>query len=125
MSTPYDRLIITHHETCKTCLDILQKKNADYCGGSGDPYANFRISSSFGVHPAMGIVLRITDKLQRIRAFATNGTLAVKEESVFDACNDIVNYAILLKGMLGEEISHQTTNQKPETQCIKQTPATP
>ena len=116
MSTPYDRLIITHHETCKTCLDILQKKNADYCGGSGDPYANFRMSEMFGVHPARGILLRMGDKMQRIQSFVHTGTLAVKEESVFDACEDIVNYAILLKGMLSEEILSQNQNQKPETE---------
>lgn len=103
MSDPVAQLLKLHEETCEKCRSIMRVKNQDYCGGSGDPYANFRIASAFGIHPAMGIVLRITDKLQRVRAFAANGTMAVKEESVDDALEDIVNYAILLKGMLKEE----------------------
>jgi hypothetical protein len=101
--TPLEELLKLHEDTCNKCREVMKKKNTDYCGGSGDPYANFRISEAFGIHPAMGIVLRITDKLQRIRAFAANGSLAVAEESVDDACEDILNYAILLKGLLKEE----------------------
>lgn len=78
----------------------MASKNADYCGGSSDPFANFRISEVLGIHPALGIMMRMTDKMQRIKSFVANGTLAVKSESFEDACDDLVNYAILLKGIL-------------------------
>lgn len=100
---PVEKLLKLHETTCEDCRAVMRKKNADYSGGSGDPYSNFRISATFGIHPAMGIVLRITDKLQRIRAFTTTGVLAVDTESVDDACDDIVNYAILIKGLLRDE----------------------
>lgn len=101
------QLLELHRETCDGCRATMTAKNADYCGGSGDPYANFRITEVFGIHPVMGIMIRITDKLQRLRAFITNGELAVKTESFTDACDDIVNYAILIKGMLLEEAARE------------------
>jgi hypothetical protein len=42
------------------------------------------------------------DKFQRIRAFVTTGTLAVKDESVQDAVRDVINYMILLAGLIDE-----------------------
>lgn len=107
--TPLDNLLSLHAETSQQCLAIMRSKNADYTAGSADPYANFRMSEAFGIHPAIGILLRITDKLQRIRSFALAGEMAVKAESVDDACNDIVNYAILLKGIFREQ---QTNNNQ-------------
>jgi len=101
--SPREQLIALHEATCDNCRKIMYNKSVDYSGGSGDPFANFRIAESFGLHPVTGIVLRVTDKLQRIRAFIANGVLAVDGESVDDACDDIVNYAILMKGLLREE----------------------
>ena len=98
-----EKLFKLHEETCAHCLSVMKQKNADYSGGDCDPYSNFRIASIFELHPVTGILLRVTDKLQRIRAFIKNGVLAVEGESVDDACDDIVNYAILMKGLLREE----------------------
>ena len=98
------QLLELHDETCASCRRMMESKNQDYCGGSSDPFANFRISEMVGVPPALGILMRMTDKMQRIRSFVQNGTLAVKTESFADACEDLVNYAILLKGLLMEEV---------------------
>jgi len=94
-------LLQLHQETSARCLAIMRRKNSDYTGGQGtdDPFANFNMSASFGIHPALGVVLRIGDKLQRIRSFANDGTLQVTGETIDDACEDIVNYAIILKAM--------------------------
>lgn len=94
------QLLELHDKTCADCRAVMEMKNTDYCGGSGDPFANFRISEMLGVHPATGIMMRMTDKMQRIKSFVSNGALAVKAESFEDACDDLVNYAILLKGLL-------------------------
>ncbi len=78
-------LFALHEETCKACLEVMRKKNTDYSGGSGDPYANFRIAEMFGLHPVTGILLRVTDKLQRIRAFIkTNVSKVCNRCSVVD-----------------------------------------
>lgn len=97
-------LLELHEETTDKCRAIMRKKNSDYTGGSGvdDPFANFNMSSSFGIDPILGILLRVGDKMRRIQSFANDGGLRVTGETVFDACEDIVNYAILIKAMCVE-----------------------
>lgn len=98
-------LMELHKETMDKCFGIMKQKNSDYTGGekSQDPFANFRASSVLGVHPVKGILIRIIDKIQRINSFANDGELKVSGESVDDACEDIVNYAILIKAILTEQ----------------------
>ena len=83
----------------------MEKKNSDYTGGKGatDPFANFRCSTVLDIHPVHGIMLRVMDKIKRIHSFVNDKELQVPAESVDDACDDIVNYAILAKAMLKEE----------------------
>lgn len=105
--TRVEELFELHAQTTAHCLGVMRSKNKDYAGGSGDPYANFRIAEMFGLHPVTGILLRVTDKLQRIRSFIKHGVLEVTGETIDDACDDLVNYAILMKGLLREEITKQ------------------
>jgi|TARA_B110000305_G_scaffold96690_1_gene109024 hypothetical protein len=91
----------------------MEQKNSDYTGGksSTDPFANFNASSILGIHPVQGLLLRVIDKIQRIRSFTNDKELKVANESVEDACDDIVNYAILAKAMLMEERSQIEQNK--------------
>ncbi len=89
-----------HKETCESARDIMRAKNADYTSGSADPFANFRASEALGVPGVVSILIRMMDKMQRVRSFVEQGSLQVKDETVDDAFQDIVNYAILGKGML-------------------------
>lgn len=100
-------LLKIHKDTCEKCKDIMKKKNSDYTGGksSTDPFANFNAASILDIHPVQGLLLRVIDKIQRIRSFTNDKELKVSNESVEDACDDIVNYAILAKAMLMEERS--------------------
>ena len=104
-------LLKVHNETCKQALAIMDKKNNDYSGGeqAQDALANFKASVSLGMHPITGLLLRMQDKLQRLRSFAADGKLAVPNESAEDACLDLVNYAILAKALIIDEqgISHE------------------
>tara|TARA_R100001377_G_scaffold54070_1_gene31860 strand:- start:459 stop:848 length:390 start_codon:yes stop_codon:yes gene_type:complete len=93
----------------------MEQKNSDYTGGksSTDPFANFNASSILDIHPVQGLLLRVIDKIQRIRSFTNDKELKVSNESVEDACDDIVNYAILAKAMLMEERSQiESENSK-------------
>jgi len=90
-----------HETTCAKALETMRSKNHDYSGG-GDPFSNFRGSEILGIHPVVGILLRMQDKIKRINTFATKGKLEVKNEGVNDAIEDIINYAILIKGMLND-----------------------
>ena len=100
-------LLQLHDETCKTCRVIMEKKNSDYTGGRGatDPFANFNASKILNIHPVQGLLLRVIDKIQRIRSFTNDKELSVPNATVEDACDDIVNYAILAKAMLMEQRS--------------------
>jgi len=82
--------------------ELIHAKNADYGGGSGDPFANFRQSIQENVDPIRGLRLRIGDKEQRIRSFLATGQLKVKSESVYDAVLDRIGYSLLELGMLIE-----------------------
>ena len=104
-----EQLLLIHEETCKAAHEIMRQKNSDYTGGSEatDALENFKASRSLGLHPATGLLLRVQDKLMRIRSFVADGKLRVVNESLEDACYDIVNYAILCKALLREEAENK------------------
>lgn len=89
-----------HKDTCEKCLEMMRKKNADYTGGMS-VFENFLIAEpTLGIPAEKGLLLRVQDKLQRLRSFIDKGELKVVEESASDACEDVINYMILLKGMI-------------------------
>jgi len=114
----HERLLKIHEETCTKALEIMRQKNNDYCGGknasSKEALANFKAARILELHPVIGLLLRVQDKLMRIRSFVADGQLRVENESVEDACDDIVNYAILCKALLIEELEKRDdfTNYK-------------
>jgi len=101
-----------HKKTTEKCLEIMLKKNSDYTGGkkSTDVFANFRSSEYLGIHPVIGIMMRVMDKIQRIKSFTADGELKVDNESVYDACEDVVNYMILAKAIFVEESNKNENN---------------
>jgi hypothetical protein len=73
-------------------LELHAKKQKDY-GTSADPFANVRASEEFGVEPWKGGLVRLNDKVTRLKNFALKGALA--NESVEDSLQDIAVYAII------------------------------
>lgn len=96
-----------HDQLCKECRDIMVGKNHDYAGGKDDPFSNFLMSKALGIEPEMGLLLRCLDKFKRIEAFVNTGNLKVKEEGVFDAVRDVMNYMVLLGGLLTVRMAQQ------------------
>lgn len=92
-----------HNQLCQQALELMRKKNADYSVTS-NPFGNFVGSLNFDVEPEIGIMIRMGDKMKRIETFIKKGTLAVKDESATDCIVDLINYTILLAGMLEERI---------------------
>ena len=72
---------------------------------TADSLKYFNSSKILDIHPVQGLLLRVIDKVQRIRSFTNDKELSVPNETVEDACDDIVNYAILAKAMLLDERS--------------------
>lgn len=93
-------LLDLHGTTCNKAFSVFEAKNHDYTAGSEDPFANFKASEVLGVPAEIGILVRCVDKFQRIRSFAVKGELKVKGESVDDAIEDVINYMVLLKGVI-------------------------
>lgn len=83
---------------------LHNRKRQDY-GTDQDPFANIRASAAWGVPAWMGALIRATDKLYRLQAYARRGALA--NETVEDSLRDLAVYAIIGL-MLWEEEQHGT-----------------
>ena len=95
-------LLDLHEELSDRAHGIMKAKNEDYANPSesGNPFANFQGSSAFGIHPVLGVILRIQDKLKRLDTFSRRGDLKVKGEGWQDACMDVINYAVIIAGLI-------------------------
>jgi len=91
MSVTREKLYSLHNETCKQSLELMKSKNQDYACAD-DPYRNFRM---FG---QLGILVRMSDKLARLRTFDERKMLNVSDESIKDTVQDLINYSILYLG---------------------------
>jgi hypothetical protein len=97
-----EQLLKLHDQLCEDARKIMSAKNQDYAGGGADPFGNFRGSLFLGIEPELGLLMRCMDKFKRIEAFVNTGTLAVKNEPVDDAIRDVINYMVLLGGLIEE-----------------------
>jgi hypothetical protein len=98
-------LLHLHELTCAKARNIMKSKNSDYTGGEKavDALANFKSASALGMHPLVGLLLRMQDKIMRLNSFAADGELRVVGEPAEDACDDLLNYAVLAKAIIKEE----------------------
>jgi hypothetical protein len=95
-----------HEAACRKMVEITKRKNADYTGGSDDPFSNFRQIGGLVQSEAVieiGFLTRMSDKMSRIGSFVANGKLEVMDESVDDTLLDLANYSILMLGFLTEK----------------------
>lgn len=77
------------------------KKSQDY-GDPSDPLANVRSGAEMvGIEPWRGCLIRVADKVQRIKTFCHEGKLA--NEGFEDALLDLASYAIIALVMFREE----------------------
>jgi hypothetical protein len=99
-------LILLHRGLCDKARFIMEAKNSDYTGGAAtpDPFANFRNYERLNVCSAkVGILSRMVDKISRISTFVGQKKLQVSDETVVDTIVDLINYSILLAGVLQED----------------------
>lgn len=75
-----------HEEICRELTDLYNAKNADY----GDSF-----SKTFAEYGMVAPILRLEDKLSRLKSLHRKGVQQVKQESVRDTLIDIANYAIM------------------------------
>jgi hypothetical protein len=70
-------------------LELFTKKNIDY----GDAFAKYG---------AVGVLMRIQDKLQRTMSITKNGVNLVNEEGIRDTLIDLHNYSAMAMMLLDE-----------------------
>jgi hypothetical protein len=78
--------LYNHSEICKELNNIYQAKNKDY----GDSFSKLR--REYG-NPA--ILIRLEDKLGRLKRLMLSDEQEVKTESIEDTLKDLANYAIM------------------------------
>lgn len=98
------------HDTLAEMGELHDRKQADYgrpaTGGDvGDPFANIRSITAFGLPAWAGSAVRMGDKMRRIEAAVRGQHL--QNESVEDSFLDIAVYAIIGLILLRE------SNEKP------------
>jgi hypothetical protein len=79
-------------------MEVHAAKGGDYSGGDRDMLANLRQCEDIGIAPWRGVLVRISDKWERIKSLARNGrenSPAVKDESILDTMLDAANYFML------------------------------
>jgi len=87
-----EALAALHIRLCDTARDLMAKKNHDYAHRD-DPFRNFRMFGS------LGILVRLSDKIARLRSFEESGRFVVPDEKLEDTILDIINYAVLYRAM--------------------------
>lgn len=81
-------------------------KNAGYVGfDNPDSWANFRLSTTFGIEPFDGVLVRMTDKYIRLTNLRRDPTNDRVGESILDTLMDLAAYALIAVCLLREERS--------------------
>lgn len=91
-----NKLINQMNRLHKEELEIVEKKSKDY-SGEKDVFLNFKW---FG---ELGFLVRMFDKLMRIKNIIEKGVYNVNNETLKDSLMDLVNYSNLLILYLNEK----------------------
>lgn len=97
----FDNFLKDTQETLDYCMKLLSSKNHDY-STVADPFLNFKESARFAsITPAQVALVQIGNKMSRLTQLVGAGKDPMNEK-VEDTIVDIVNYLLLLKGILKE-----------------------
>jgi len=105
-----EELYELHRNLTGHALDLMYKKNIDYASEDDNPFGNLVGSVVVGVDPKRGVLVRCIDKFSRISSFIKNGELKVTDEGVQDSIIDVINYMVLLAGMIITEDREKNKN---------------
>lgn len=95
----------------KRFLELLEEmksvhvaKSAGYAGKDNpDAFANFRLSSAFGVSAFKGCLVRLSDKFTRVGNLVRDPSNDMIGESVKDNLLDLASYALIAYVLYEEE----------------------
>lgn len=91
----------------KTYLEILalqKRKNADYTGDAANPFACIEFAAiAAGVTPEEGLLVRIGDKIARIRGLLGVERAPQVDESLGDTVRDLIGYGAMFLAYLSRD----------------------
>lgn len=88
------------HRELKKLAKLHDRKQQDY-GTDVDPFANVRASEDFGVPAWLGCLIRMNDKVSRLKTFSKNGSLT--NEGVEDSLQDLAVYSLIALCLFKEQ----------------------
>lgn len=84
------------------CIELMRNKSNDYAEG-GDAFLNFKNAAQIaGISPEQTLLTLLGMKISRLTQLVSKGKKA-KNESVEDTLLDLINYVVLLRGMIKEQ----------------------
>lgn len=90
-----------HRAFCDKMIDVTRMKNMDYAGNSENPFSNFTVVEQTEVCSTLtGFLVRMSDKMSRIKSIVNSGKTHVKDESIQDTLHDLANYCALMSGYI-------------------------
>lgn len=76
--------------------DLHIRKNAGYAGhDQPDPWLNFRLCERFQLSPVQGVLVRMSDKMARIRSLRRSANNEQVGEAIHDTLADLIAYALI------------------------------
>lgn len=108
------QLFDTHKFLCMTALTLMEKKNHDYAGKSGnEPFANFTRAETMGIcSTEKGILIRMLDKMSRLSSFLDSREFKVQDEKLEDTIIDMINYSVLLYAYIHDKNCNELKSDK-------------
>lgn len=98
------QLLQSIEDTFKDAHSIVEAKNRDYAGKTGeDAFANFKFGSLLGIGVEKSILSRVVDKIARLNSIIESGEVAVKSDSISDSIRDCCNYLAIMKAYVDEK----------------------
>jgi len=76
---------------------LLQLKDEFYSGGSGSVLKNFEALKPYGVSPKVSVMVRLSDKFERLKSLVFDTANTDVSETFDDTISDAINYLLILR----------------------------
>lgn len=90
-------------EVTREMADTYERKNSDYGDSFGESIREFGLIAG---------VVRISDKINRLKSLVRSSEIKVREESISDTLLDAANYCIMLRMEIGNNLSNRGNNNE-------------
>jgi len=81
------------YEILEELKQLHSDKNHDYAGD--DPLSNLKQCETMGMPAWVGVIVRLTDKMDRLKTYARKRDFKIKNEGLADTFKDMAIYSIL------------------------------